>query len=232
MKILAIEFSSAQRSVAVVAAPGLPATAGAQPAGTGRPAVLSAATGQGDRPTKAFALIETALHEANTPREEVECLAVGLGPGSYAGIRVAIALAQGWQLARNVKLLGLSSADAVAAQARDEGMRGRVQVAIDAQRREVYLAEYDLGETKCRELMPLRLAPMAEVQTLADAGAVIIGPEAEQWCKAGRTVFPTAKQLALLAAGRTDYVAGEQLEPIYLRPVSFVKAPPPRAIGG
>jgi hypothetical protein len=33
-----------------------------------------------------------------------------------------------------------------------------------------------------------------------------------------------------LALDRTDFVAGEKLEPIYLRPTSFVKAPPPRIL--
>ena len=34
--------------------------------------------------------------------------------------------------------------------------------------------------------------------------------------------------LARLAAGRNDFMAGEDLSPIYLREVSFVKAPPGR----
>ena len=48
-------------------------------------------------------------------REAIEAIAVGLGPGSYTGIRAAIALAQGWQLAREVKTLGVSSVAAMAA---------------------------------------------------------------------------------------------------------------------
>jgi len=42
-------------------------------------------------------------------------------------------------------------------------------------------------------------------------------------------MFPEAIQLGLLAAGRSEFVAGEKLEPIYLREAHFVKAPPPRA---
>jgi len=61
-------------------------------------------------------------------------LAVGLGPGSYTGIRVALSIAQGWQLAGGVKLLGLSSVECVAAQAQAEKISGRVNVLIDAQR--------------------------------------------------------------------------------------------------
>jgi len=63
-------------------------------------------------------------------------IAVGLGPGSYTGVRAAIALAQGWQLAREIKLLGVSSVEAIAVQAQAEKIFGRVNVVMDAQRNE------------------------------------------------------------------------------------------------
>jgi tRNA A37 threonylcarbamoyladenosine modification protein TsaB len=53
-------------------------------------------------------------------------------------------MAQGWQLARAVKLVGVSSASAIAAQGLSEGLRGLVNVVIDAQRGEFYLGAYDL----------------------------------------------------------------------------------------
>ena len=91
MKILAVEFSSEQRSVAVVERAGATVH------------VRGAAREIGGRNAHAVALIEEALQQAKIEREEIECIAVGLGPGSYTGIRAAIALAQGWQLARAVK---------------------------------------------------------------------------------------------------------------------------------
>ena len=71
-------------------------------------------------------MIEKVLAAAKIEREEIEVLAVGLGPGSYTGIRVAISIAQGWQLARGVKLLGIGSAECLAAQAQaEENLRAR-----------------------------------------------------------------------------------------------------------
>src|ERR1041384_1796484 len=64
MKILALEFSSSQRSVAV-------AVDGA---------VRGHAFEQGGRETHAFALIDSALQQARVAREEIECVAVGIGP--------------------------------------------------------------------------------------------------------------------------------------------------------
>ena len=219
MKILALEFSSPQRSVAVVQgreeAP-LPSS--------------SEVVEGGGKATRTFSLIEEALRQAQLEREQIECLAVGLGPGSYTGIRVAIALAQGWQLAREVKILGLSSADAIAAQAQAEGLTGPVAVVIDAQRGEFYLATYEVSATGWREVQPLRLAGLAEVESAEGAGHVVVGPEAMNWFPAARVVFPRASTLGRLALGRTDFVAGERVEPIYLRPPAFVKAPPPRVL--
>src|ERR1700744_507167 len=95
MTILALEFSSEQRSVALA-----------------RDGQLLAETHEiGGRATNAFSLIEKILAEARLERDAITAVAVGLGPGSYTGIRAAIAMAQGWQLARNIRLIGVSSVE-------------------------------------------------------------------------------------------------------------------------
>jgi len=185
--------------------------------------------GAGTRP---LAMVEEALREAELEREQIEALVVGLGPGSYTGIRTAIALAQGWQLARGVKVLGISSAECIAAKAQADGMTGRVAVVIDAQRGEFYLGLYELGPTGWQELEPLRLASGAEVEARHKVGLQLIGPEAQICFSAGRQVLPRAGMLGCLAVGRSDFLAGERLEPIYLRQTTFVKAPMPRPLPG
>ena len=219
MKILALEFSSPQRSVAVV-----------QQRTDAEPLALGEAIETGARSTNALGLVEAALRQAQLDRTQIECLVVGLGPGSYNGIRLGIALAQGWQLARPVKLLGISTAECLAAEAQAEGIFGRVQVVIDAQRGEFYLAGYDLSAEMSREIEPLRLATLPEVQACHQAGGLIIGPEVTNWFPGSRVLFPRAATLGRLAQGRTDFVPGEKLEPIYLRATQFVKAPPPRIV--
>jgi tRNA threonylcarbamoyladenosine biosynthesis protein TsaB len=210
MTILALDFSSPQRSVAV--------------ARSGRD--WGGAVETGARGTNAFGMIGRALAEANIEREDIEALAVGLGPGSYTGIRAAIALAQGWQMARGVKLLGIGSAECLAVQAREEGIFGRVNVVIDARRNEFYLAAYEISADGCSIIEPLRIATFAEVRARAGAEEMLIGPEVTHWFPDGRTFFPRAATLVKLAADRNDFVAGEKLEPVYLRGTNFVKAPP------
>ena len=175
-------------------------------------------------------MMTKALADAGLEREQIECLAIGLGPGSYHGIRAAIALAQGWQLANGVKLLGLSTTEVIAAQAQAEGFSGTASVVVDAQRNEFYLARYEITPVTCRKIEPLRIVTLAGVQASETAGEVLIGPEVTRWFASGKIISPHAATLARLAAARNDFVAGEKLEPIYLRETTFVKAPPLRII--
>jgi len=205
MTILAFEFSSARRSVAL-------ARAGV--------VLAEAAETGGYRVTNAFGLTEKILAAAQVAREEIAVIAVGIGPGSYTGIRAAIALAQGWQLARGIKLLGISSAECLAAQAQAQKIFGRVNVVIDAQRGEFYLAGWQISVQGRKVVSPLKIVPAAEIAALASAGQFCVGPEQE------RLLFPDAAMVARLAAARTDFLAGEKMEPIYLRETAFLKAAP------
>lgn len=212
MKILALEFSSEQRSVALVE----------ESSG----ALLGYASEAGGREMKALGLVQAVLTEAGCGKEDIHCIAVGLGPGSYTGIRAAISLAQGWQLARGTKVLGISSADVLAKSAQMSGICGHIQILIDAQRHEFYTARYEVQAGHVHEMERLELVPAASI-TANDTAVVIVGPEANDGTK---RVFPDARGLALLAIGRKDYLPGARLEPIYLRETTFVKAPPPRVL--
>jgi tRNA threonylcarbamoyladenosine biosynthesis protein TsaB len=206
MKILALEFSSGHRSVAV----------------SHGEILLAQKTTTGGRSVAAFSMIESALAEAKIEREEIETIAIGLGPGSYTGIRAAIALAQGWQLARRINTIGVSSVVALALHAQMQKIFGRVNVVINAQREEFYFATYEITEAARTELAPLKILSNSEVQSRLKEGGVIIGPEAGRF--EGRIIFPPADAVAQLAAGRNDFLPGEKLEPIYLRETTFVKA--------
>jgi tRNA threonylcarbamoyl adenosine modification protein YeaZ len=218
MKILALEFSSSLRSVAVL-----------HFARDGRvhaqSEVVDASPAASVQP---FAMIEQVLHETGLGREAIECIAVGIGPGSYTGIRAAIALANGWQLANNVKLLGISSTECIATQAWAEGLTGGLSVVIDAQRGEFYLATYETSGGTLTEAVPLHIASRAEVESRIQAGEVLLGPDAAQFGPSTQRIFPGALMLGGLARGRGDFVAGSELAPIYLREANFVKAPVPR----
>lgn len=223
MKILAIEFSSAHRSVALL--DGLPHNRGSMDLN-----VAACVTETGSGKTKAMPMIESALNEAGWGREQIDTLAVGLGPGSYTGIRVAISLAQGWQLGRNVNIQGVSSMECLAARSQADGRRERTHFVMDAQRGEFYMAAYDFvdGTPKCGQ--PLELVSREKVQSVIDNGGCVAGPEITKWFPSGLELYPDAVTLGLIVALKQEFIPGEKLEPIYLRAVEFVKAPTPRHI--
>jgi tRNA threonylcarbamoyladenosine biosynthesis protein TsaB len=94
----------------------------------------------GERPSHArlLVLIEEALGEAGRGWDEVERIAVGVGPGGFTGLRLGIATARALAQARNLPLAGVSSLEALAARAGDEGRP--VVAVIDARRGEVFAA--------------------------------------------------------------------------------------------
>lgn len=207
MKILALEFSSRNRSVAIAD--------GVQ---------LLARVETDEVRQLPLTLIDRVLNEANLPREAIDTIALGIGPGSYTGIRGAIATAQGWQLACNVNLLAIPSTQILAATAHANGLRGETHFIIDAQRHEYYHATWNLTGDSQTETSPLKIIGVSEAAELEAHGPDSIGfPTCEP-------LFPDAAILAQLALTRTDFQSGESIQPIYLRQTEFTKAPPPRQI--
>ena len=146
MKILALEFSSQQRSVAV--------TDECKPL---------AHVSTDNHKTSPMVLIHEALTKAKIERSEINLFAVGIGPGSYTGIRSSIAISQGWQLGRGTELCAISSAEVLAATAQANNQKGETHFLIDAQRREYYHCMWELTEDKQTEKTPLSIinAPKA-----------------------------------------------------------------------
>lgn len=66
---------------------------------------------------------------------------VGMGPGPFTGLRVGIAFAQSFALAREIPVRGVCSLDAVAAQVNESDFI----ITVDARRKEVYWARYTDG---------------------------------------------------------------------------------------
>lgn len=215
MSILAIEFSTPHRTVAAL-----------DPT-TGRSGLAEQTEG---RSTDAFGLIEAALERASVGREAVTRVAVGLGPGSYTGIRNAIAIAQGWEFGQGAQLMGFSSVTCLAYGLAGEGWKGSFRIVVDAQRGEFYVADWRLAGGKPTEESPLRIVTREAAMENLPEGTVLVGPDVSRLDPDVEPTYPSALVLARMAAAASDFVPGEELEPIYLRKTSFVKAPPPRMI--
>ncbi len=59
--------------------------------------------------------VEEAFRKAGLAREGIGALAVALGPGSFTGLRIGLALAKGMALARHLPIIGIPSLDILAA---------------------------------------------------------------------------------------------------------------------
>ena len=204
MIALALEFSSDRRSVAVGRAGEL----------------LAEVTHHGTVNTPVFALIAEALRQASMAREEVGQLVVGVGPGSYTGVRIAISAAQGWQLATGATCVGVNSLENLA-----RSVTTRTLLAVDAQRGEFASAWAEAG----RLVEPVRLRTKDELMSGLGQGDLIAGPDLDRLVPGAQMLFPTAAG-ALALALHTEAVPAEALVPVYLREASFVKAAPTRGV--
>jgi tRNA threonylcarbamoyladenosine biosynthesis protein TsaB len=222
MKILALDFSAMIRSAAVfdTESPELdPLRAGQR--------VAWAAPAQPAHPTT---LAGRALAAAGISPESIDRLAIGLGPGSYTGIRMAIAFAQGWQWARPVEVIGVSSALCLAHQMKDRGHLGQLQIAMDAQRNEFCLAQYLITPTTVQEVAPMILIPAARLSAKVQAGEIVAGPDLSERFSGAIELNPDASCLARLGSESKKSISADRLQPIYLRLAQFARAPKPRPL--
>ncbi|MBQ9004049.1 MAG: tRNA (adenosine(37)-N6)-threonylcarbamoyltransferase complex transferase subunit TsaD, partial [Eggerthellaceae bacterium] len=92
------------------------------------------------------------LSELGIARSQIACVCVGRGPGSFTGVRIAMATAKGIASALGVGLVGISTLDAIAWNAQAAGVRGNLLVVADAMRKEVYPVRFSLFDDDVRRL--------------------------------------------------------------------------------
>ena len=112
----------------------------------------------GARPAHAGRLLaaaEEALEAAGVGWEALDRLAVGVGPGSFTGLRIGIATARALAQARGLPMVGVSTLEALARGAGDAPL---VLAALDARRGEIFAAAWRGGAPL---LAPSALAPEA-----------------------------------------------------------------------
>lgn len=90
-------------------------------------------------------MVDAALAQAGLSRAQIELVAFGCGPGSFTGVRIAAALAQGIAFAGDVPVAPVSTLLALAAGGARLTGATHVACATDARRGEVYAAAYEFG---------------------------------------------------------------------------------------
>lgn len=167
--------------------------------------------------------------------EAVERIGVTVGPGSFTGLRVGLAFAQGLGAALNIPVVGVSTLAALA-RAGDEG-RGRTAAVIDARRGQVYFQAFHDGvaegeaEALGLEAAALRVsAPSDPALMLVGSGAAILTEILTEDAAAvavSPILNPTPQALAALTLAADPAEAPPS--PLYLRAPDAI--PPTRLPG-
>lgn len=167
-------------------------------------------------------LLEEVLAEGRAGWADLAAIGVGVGPGNFTGIRLAVSAARGLALALDVPAVGVSAFDALA-----QGLPHPVLATVDARRGRSY-ARIVGAEEAVHQLSPDALPPV-----LADSGLNCVGHAAEAFAAAtgGRALspaMPMAEAIARLAASRRTQDP-KRPAPLYIRGADAAPAsdPPP-----
>jgi tRNA threonylcarbamoyladenosine biosynthesis protein TsaB len=184
--------------------------------------------------------LTTVLDAHDLSSAAIDLFAVAAGPGSFTGLRIGIATMQGFALACDRPLIGVSALDALAEIAIPEvGDGAAIGVWMDASRREVFTALYRVeasanagGERLSRLEGPRVGAADSTLRRWNNAGtrpAIVIGGGAVLYAEAVALAFPQARIIhAPLLAGAVGRIAARQaasgsrphpaaLQPLYVR---------------
>ena len=167
-----------------------------------------------------MAVVDAALKAGGTDFAGLGTIAVSIGPGSFTGLRVGVSAARGLALALKIPAIGVTTLEALAAEAAARFPGRAVLAALDAGREEIHAALYD-------ELSVLRYGPavttLSQAATMAaDGSPALAGTAAMQIAAAvGRTfdVGPTTAtaDIAVYARLAVAKGEGEKPKPLYLR---------------
>lgn len=169
-------------------------------------------------------LIEQALAQAGWNRSQLDRIAVGSGPGSFTGLRVGIAIAQGLSEGLEIPLVGVPSlfAMALAVPAEQPGCRCAL---VDARKGELFAAAYDPDG---RERMEARLVASVNELTLllgelgellfVGTGAAAL-PAPMRVYRSASTDLPHARWTA---AAALDALPVPSVRPLYVRDAGAV----------
>ena len=180
----------------------------------------------GERPAHARELlpaVDDVMSRAEVEFADLDAIAVGVGPGTFTGLRIGVATARALAKANDLPVRAVSSLEALAA-----GMTGSSRLAlIDAKRGEVYAALFEDGE-ECWPPVVLGIDALVERLRSAPTSPLAAGDGSlrfrDELEAAGVAVAPAESPLHVVSAGHlcrraldAPDVAPEQVVPSYLR---------------
>lgn len=188
-----------------------------------------------DRESQTFLpeTMERCLKEARLPLEKIDAFAVGLGPGSFTGLRIGITFVKGLAFATEKPVAGVPTLDLLALNA--PPFSGQVVPVLDAKKQQVYWARYRRREDEgLKKLGAYAVGPLEGLIEELEGEVFFVGDGARLYEKEIRSVrkiqasfgdpeldVPKPEALACLAmreALHGRWIKPEALEPLYLHP--------------
>lgn len=192
-----------------------------------------------DHAKKVALFVDELLKETGVQPYDLDAVAVGMGPGSYTGLRIGVSFAKGLCYALNIPLIAVGSLDALTEVAREDYEAGIIDIEeydweqarlcpmVDARRMEVYARVFDSHGTALSDVVAEVVTPESFGDMRCDEGHrfVIFGNGAKK-CTEVLTdalyinVAPSARGIVRLAeeafnADRFEDIA--YFEPFYLK---------------
>jgi tRNA threonylcarbamoyladenosine biosynthesis protein TsaB len=173
--------------------------------------------------------IHALLHASGRTIRSINAICVGLGPGSFTGLRIGVTAAKTLAYALKCPVYTLDSPMLLACNMPPQS--GQAAVLADAQRGDVFASRFVRreGSGPLERLGPTRLRPLADEVAELEPGTFLVGSAVDRIADADleRFVRATAEQgiprgevlleLARRAVESGQGVAIETLEPFYLR---------------
>ena len=107
-----------------------------------------------------FPAVDRLLHCFSRKPKEIEHIYISVGPGSFTGLRIAVALAKTMHLANAAKIVAVDTLDVIAANATDyikeEKAKGLTKIAtiLDAKRSQFFIAVYQNKQGRWKKSVP------------------------------------------------------------------------------
>ena len=117
--------------------------------------------------------VERVVDASGAALQEIDYFALGLGPGSFTGMRVGISFVKGLSWANNKPIIGISTLDILAQNIKENGLP--IISAIDAKRNLIYASIYMKKSGQLRKISPYMLLTIDELVKKAPKGSIILG---------------------------------------------------------
>lgn len=178
--------------------------------------------------------VEQVMRDTETDWEQLDGIAVSLGPGSFTGLRIGLSTAKGLAMAADCPLLGVSTLDGLAQQI-IAPPGSLVCTLLDARKKEIYAAFFKCNNAGIPErtsedlvMKPEKLAELIEQPTILVGDGTVVYRDIFRAALNGsaifaspRTFFPRAATVGCLASemfANQDFIDPATSAPIYVRP--------------